>query len=237
MVESLVIWKADQDALAAKVMDFDATTKRIFQEQLTKFQDNQKKERIAKLMADYQAAPETVEFNDRPIYGLEQAEFTLIEFADLECPYCKRQHPESKKLVSRYSDVLNLQYRHFPLHQLHPGSIEKHRQSVCISQQSNRAFWMSIDQLYGSAMSANDIVRELDLDDQKFNECMKSKRTFNTLVEDKAMGTKLSINSTPVMYLLHKATGESVKVSGYNSAANLDKAFSQLRNRVAVASQ
>ncbi|MDU8475563.1 thioredoxin domain-containing protein, partial [Pseudomonas syringae pv. actinidiae] len=43
------------------------------------------------------------------VYGSREARFTIVEYADLECPYCKDYFPHLKAWVDQHPDV-NLQW-------------------------------------------------------------------------------------------------------------------------------
>ena len=49
-----------------------------------------------------------------PVYGNPDAKYTVVEFADFECPYCGMVAPELKKIVDENPDV-KLLFKHYPL--------------------------------------------------------------------------------------------------------------------------
>ena len=239
VVEAVAHLKVDLDNVVADLQESETKTRHIVDSQLQVFLDRQRQQRASELLSSYDLAPADLELEQTqlPVFGAMDSEYMLIEFADLECPYCKRQHPESKKFISKYSEDVSLQYRHFPLRQLHPGAIDKHRQAVCVSQQSNQGFWLALDQLYANAMSGQDVVRELGLDLGSYQHCMNGDTTNDTLVADNTMAKELGINSTPVLYLLHKSSGQSLKLSGFSHASTIEAAYLQLLNTVSLASR
>ncbi len=53
------------------------------------------------------------------VRGPRDAVVTIVEYADVECPYCGRVEPLLRELLTRHSDV-RLVYRHYPLVDVHP---------------------------------------------------------------------------------------------------------------------
>jgi protein-disulfide isomerase len=51
--------------------------------------------------------------------GRRDAPVTIVEYADVECPYCGRVEPVLSELLAQRDDV-RLVYRHFPLVEVHP---------------------------------------------------------------------------------------------------------------------
>jgi len=48
------------------------------------------------------------------VRGDRNAKVSVVEYSDLECPFCKRHHPTMQQLVAEYDGKVNWVYRHFP---------------------------------------------------------------------------------------------------------------------------
>ncbi|RMV90364.1 DSBA oxidoreductase, partial [Pseudomonas amygdali pv. tabaci] len=64
------------------------------------------------------------------VYGSRDARFTIVEYADLECPYCKDYFPQLKAWVDQHPDV-NLQWHHLPLPMHEPAASYEARWAEC----------------------------------------------------------------------------------------------------------
>jgi protein-disulfide isomerase len=51
------------------------------------------------------------------------AEFTLVEYGDFECPYCRAAAPVIDEVRHELGDRLVFAFRHFPLAELHPFAL------------------------------------------------------------------------------------------------------------------
>ncbi|MCD8495109.1 MAG: thioredoxin domain-containing protein [Candidatus Pacebacteria bacterium] len=77
------------------------------------------------------------------ILGNPDAEYTIIEYSDMECGFCKRLHGTLHTIVDRRNDV-NWVYRQFPI--LSQNSVVKSLASECIAEEKgNDGFWAYID--------------------------------------------------------------------------------------------
>src|SRR3989344_2306735 len=61
----------------------------------------------------------TVDKTDR-VRGSVSAPIKLIEYSDLECPFCKTFHRAMIRLMAKYEGRVAWVYRHFPLDSIHP---------------------------------------------------------------------------------------------------------------------
>lgn len=96
--------------------------------------------------------------SDEHIYGNPNAEVTIIEYSDFECPFCKQFSPALKKIVDESNGMVRLVYRHYPLHQ---HSFEKLVAAECIAKiKGNDAYWQYSDLLFGLLKTGNESVSE-----------------------------------------------------------------------------
>ena len=68
------------------------------------------------------------------IRGNKNASIVLIEYSDLECPFCKVFHTTLNQMLSTYEDKVMLVYRHFPLDSLHSKARKEAEASVCAAK-------------------------------------------------------------------------------------------------------
>lgn len=87
---------------------------------------------------------------DDHLYGNPDAEVTVIEYSDFECPFCKTFHPIVERLVNESDGKVNWVYRHFPLESIHPNARGMALASECVAELGgNEAFWEFSNKLFG----------------------------------------------------------------------------------------
>lgn len=94
---------------------------------------------------------------ERHVYGRPDAPVTVLEFGDLECPYCRAAAPVLRELVDTSGGQVRLVWRHFPLFEVHPYAL-----SAALAAEAAGAhgkFWEMHDEL----MSHQDRLAEQDL--------------------------------------------------------------------------
>ena len=101
-----------------------------------------KKDKVKSKYSSYSKAVKDVP-KGKHIYGSLDASFTLIEFSDLECPYCKRFHKTPKKIVDLSGGKMNWQWKHMPLSGHNPSALIQAEASECVADiAGNKAFWV-----------------------------------------------------------------------------------------------
>jgi len=73
------------------------------------------------------------------VLGKSQAPITLVEYGDYECPPCASFAPMVEKLLEKYPESIQYEYRHFPLTGLHPGAMRAAMAAEAAGQQGK--FW------------------------------------------------------------------------------------------------
>lgn len=80
------------------------------------------------------------------IRGDIKAPVKIIEFSDLECPFCGRFHPTMQQAFNEYQGKVAWIYRHFPLESIHPTARPLAEASECAASiGGNDKFWEFID--------------------------------------------------------------------------------------------
>lgn len=115
------------------------------------------------------------------IRGNPNAPVKIVEFSDLECPFCKRFHFTLQRIVKEYDGRVAWVYRHFPLDQLHSKARKEAQASECANELGgNEKFWAYLDRLFEVTPSNNglppaslgQIASDIGLDRAKFETCL-----------------------------------------------------------------
>jgi len=176
------------------------------------------------------------------IYGNPDAAFSLIEYSDFECPFCKRFHPTPRKLVDQFPDRLNWVYRHLPLSFHNPGAQKQAEASECAAELGgNEAFWAFSDLLYARTKTGGNgfpleglpaLAGESGLVIADFIECYNSGRHASRVESDVADAKKANINGTPGTVLRHNPSRKSRAIAGAQPAAKILESLRELAQTV-----
>jgi protein-disulfide isomerase len=119
------------------------------------------------------------------IRGNPNAPVKVIEFSDLECPFCQRFHFTMQQVVEDYGDQVAWVYRHFPLVQLHSKASKEAEATECAAELGgNDAFWTYLDVIFEITPANNgldltllpQIASEIGLNQTQFETCLESER-------------------------------------------------------------
>lgn len=78
--------------------------------------------------------------------GTENAEVTLVEYGDYECPHCGRAFPIVQQIQRHFGARLRLVFRNFPLTEIHPHA--EAAAEVAEFAGSKGKFWEMHDMLF-----------------------------------------------------------------------------------------
>lgn len=174
-------------------------------------------------------AGQPVAINNRPvdakndhIRGSNLAEVTLIEYSDLECPFCKRFHPTVQQIVADYKGKVRWVYRHFPLTQLHSKAPKEAEATECVAKLGgNEAFWKYIDKIFEVTPANNGLdlallpklAGEVGINVSAFQKCLDSGEMTAKVKADEQDALNAGGQGTPYSVLITK-DGKKVPVSG-----------------------
>lgn len=156
------------------------------------------------------------------ILGDKNAQVKIIEYSDLECPFCKRFHPTAKQAVTEYAGKVALVYRHFPLDSLHSKARKEAEATECANELGgNEKFWAYMDRLF-EVTPSNDgldlkelpkIAQFVGLDRAKFEQCLSSGKYAARVAEDLADATGAGGRGTPYSVVVSQ-NGKTFPING-----------------------
>ena len=101
-----------------------------------------------KASADAQVALPPLTDKDH-VLGDASAQVTIIEYSDLECPFCSRFHTVQETIMKEYAGKIKWVHRHYPLDQIHPNARPYAYAAECAAEVGgNDAFWGMIDYIF-----------------------------------------------------------------------------------------
>ncbi|MFJ5299192.1 DsbA family protein [Pseudomonas sp. NPDC088368] len=164
--------------------------------------------------------------------GSETARFTITEYADLECPFCKEYFPVLRSWVDRHPDV-NLEWHHLPLSMHDPVASHEARLTECVgSKGGNAAFWATVDLIYQQTRSngqglANGVPTTAEPKLANYLEqCAKPDISIGLRIQTQANQARSEgITATPTIVIRDKQTRRSIKLIG---ASNDDALMSAI---------
>ena len=119
------------------------------------------------------------------ILGDSKAPIKIVEFSDLECPFCKVFHKTMLQVMDQYGTKGQVAwvYRHFPLDQLHSKARKEAEATECaFNLGGNDKFWAYVNKIFEATPSNNGLdlaqlpilAKEVGLDQVAFIQCQGS---------------------------------------------------------------
>jgi len=226
-----------------KYFKSDAFEKQV-EKAIINFVERQNRERAQRQQAAAAASSKNVaSVNPKQDYikGSIDAEFTLIEYSDFECPYCKRFHLTADSFIKKNTDV-NWVYRHFPLNFHNPGAQKQAEASECAGALGgHETFWKFTDAIYARTRSNGKgfpiknlvpLAEEIGLDRTKFEDCFNKETYKKKVLAQFQNGQRSGVNGTPGNFLRHNPSKTTVPLPGAQPLAGLEKALQELKNQV-----
>jgi protein-disulfide isomerase len=157
--------------------------------------------------------------------GDANAPFTIIEFADFQCPACGQFFAQVKPLIESEfvaTGKAKFVYYDFPLTSVHPNAFLAARAGHCAEDQQK--FWEFHDVMYRNqnrwAGAPNptgnfeDYAKDLGLDASAFNACLESDKHADVVTANMELGNQLQVPGTPTILVTQgKGVGRKVESS------------------------
>lgn len=143
-----------------------------------------------------------IDTSGRPVRGNPDAKVTIVNFDDLECPFCARMHSELfPSTFNRYQNLVRIIYKDFPLTEIHPWAMHAAVDADCLAAQNGTVYWNYVDYLHAHG-------------DEITGQSPNLKRSFNELDRlARDEGTVSKLNSTQLDACIAKQDETNVRKS------------------------
>ena len=105
----------------------------------------------------------------------------LVEFADYECPHCKRFQPVLRQILDEFKGEVRMYFKHYPLPQ-HTNARLAAEAAVAAQRQERFA-------------------KEVGLDQAKFRKDLDDPTVKARVQKDRVDGGTLGLSSTPTLFI------------------------------------
>jgi protein-disulfide isomerase len=180
-------------------------------------------------VAPEDSGPVKVSVDDDPVLGSKNAQLTMIEFSDYECPFCKAYFDQTySQLKKDYVDTgkLKIVFRDLPL----PFHQNAHKEAVaanCAKEQGgDESYFKYHDELFKRTTSnglgfaldkLTPLAGELGLNTTQFQQCLDSDKYKDEVDKDIADANSIGATGTPTFFIgksTPNGTIEGMKIVG-----------------------
>jgi protein-disulfide isomerase len=138
------------------------------------------------------------------VFGAEDAPYTIVEYADFQCPFCLKATGSIQEVHGILGDQLRYVWRHAPLTQAHPNALAGAEASEAAALQGK--FFEFERGLFADQENQrpSDIVRlarDLGLDVERFERDLTSPEVTGRVRDDMLDAEAMGITATPTLFI------------------------------------
>ncbi len=147
----------------------------------------------------------------------------IVEYSDLECPFCKQFDATMKQVLAAYPGKVAWVIRNFPLQQLHPNAPKLALAAECIaSLNGNDAYWKFLDSIIQQApintffdMTKLTATAEgVGVNGKTFDSCVASGKFESKISAEFNDAVAAGGQGTPFSVIVVTKTGKKIPVPG-----------------------
>ena len=164
------------------------------------------------------------------ILGDPNAPIKIIEYTDIECPFCKQFHVTMQEVMDTYGKDGKVAWvlRNFPLVQLHPNAPKLAEAAECIAHQvGNTAYWKFLSQIFTIAPSGSffpldrltEVATSVGANTDTFNQCVAA-NTYKDLIAQQFKDA-IATGGTGTPYNILLSGGQANAIAGAQSYSTM----------------
>ena len=160
----------------------------------------------------------SIDVDERPVRGTPAAKVEIINFDDLQCPYCGLLNSEIlPQTLSHYQGYIKIVYKDYPL-KMHPWAMRAAVDANCLASLNDSAYWAYVDYVHSHGQDisgtqsdaaksfvALDHIAQTMGTQNKVNQtelamCL-SKQDESVVNQSLKLGTSLGVSGTPQVFV------------------------------------
>lgn len=151
--------------------------------------------------------------------GNKNAQFVLVEYTDLECPFCKANEQTPPKLLKNFGNKLAHVHRNFPL-SFHPKAQDSAEAVECAGELGGQeAFWNMRAAIFAAMpdMPLTDlpsIAAKQGVNKAKFKQCLDSNKYEQKVKDQLNEGSTAGVAATPTTVIYDMKSGNTSVIEG-----------------------
>ena len=188
----------------------------------------------------FAATMSKIDVSGRPTRGAKASKVVLVNFDDLECPFCSRMHQTLfPEILKEYGDRVTFIYKDYPLAEIHPWAMHAAVDGNFLGAQSSDAYWDFADYIHanqhevGNEKTPAARLEALDrlsllqgqkhnLDVGKLQSCIKAQDESAVKASMKE-ADGIGVEATPTLFINGEKVDGAVPISQVRAA--LDRAL------------
>lgn len=135
--------------------------------------------------------------------GPEDAAVTVVEFADFQCPYCKRAQATLAELREQYKDRVRWVFKDLPLPDIHPEAVRAAMAARCADQQ--KKFWPFQARLFELELFTDEnyeqVAKEVGVNAKKLMECLDEGSVEEEVFREATEARSFGVQATPLFLI------------------------------------
>jgi protein-disulfide isomerase len=148
--------------------------------------------------------PKVIPIGNAYTRGPENAKLTIVEFSDMECPYCSQVAPVLDSISKSFPNEIRLVFKHFPL-SFHQKAREVAAASIAAGKQGKFfEFRFKVAANYNQLSETlyDSIATDLGLNMEQFKKERVLNSEINSILDaDMELGRKIGVEGTPTLFV------------------------------------
>jgi len=157
----------------------------------------------ASLLETPQPPPLEIATDGFPRRGAKVPRFTIVEFADYQCPHCAKAASVLERIIERFPEDVQVIYMDFPINRSGISRVVAEG-AACAQRQGE--FWAYHDLAFEQQSSLDraspaDFAKRLGLDEAAFADCLNGRGSKAQVARAEQEARRLGLSATPSIFV------------------------------------